>query len=926
MFKSTTKNMKQYLRIYMVLLLALVAGASTSFGQEETFNFVNWGFNGASDWNTEYSARTVKGTIATVKFASANKNSSTITECPVTKGGNITVTLNDTITYNITGVTLTLKQWGNNTQTVTLSTSTDGSTFTRTDIKSSKFTLSTDSLSAKAIRFSFSNTKKQVGVQSIKITYTSTGSPKTKTTTSFGETIDNKTVTVNEGEEGNFTPPTATLSPAEAGTLTYSSSNTDVATVDDKGNITFGTAFGETTITALFAGNDTYAKSSASYTLDHKKYVIPRTTVFSKAAKSFENVPTTSYSTGDYILKSEDGNEYTFKVKNGKRETDKLVLKRSSGEITSPSFQFEYGYTVTVKYYRAGSNELTISSGSKTATGTAVATETSNQSEGTGFIAKLAIPTDNASFTIKSGNVSYISNITIVPFTEAQKQTAEVSFPSTSYTAYGTTFDAPKATVKDSEGNTIEDATVTYAMTGDAIGTINVKTGDLTLNNTSGTATVSATFAGNDKYSEASASYTLEVKELVDTKDIADFITKGTAESSKIYRLTLKDAKVLYKNYSNLFVRDASGAINIYGTGLEDSASVTANAIVNGTIIGKYDEYKGLPELVSADNLTTADNLTITPSEEVAEPVEISTDDIAKYVNNLVTVKNGTVIVNGSGNNKTYSVFNGDDVTALIYDKFKIGYDTPYDNANVDVTGIVVKYNEDYDICPIEKYGIVYNFRETEKNYTMGVGPAKVALTRTLSSEYWNTFCIPFALTAEQVAEVFGEGTQITEYTGTTANGVMEFNAVTAIENTVPYLIKPAKTVVNPVIEGVKILYPDAKAVGTDVQFVGTYSPVELATDGTEIFIGKDGRVFAPAAGKNKINGMRAYIKKASATASVAAISFNGGVVTAVDGVELEGADSLKVYNLNGQCVGNGTKGLKKGLYIVNGKKLKINK
>lgn len=207
MFKSTTKNMKQYLRIYMVLLLALVAGASTSFGQEETFNFVNWGFNGASDWNTEYSARTVKGTIATVKFASANKNSSTITECPVTKGGNITVTLNDTITYNITGVTLTLKQWGNNTQTVTLSTSTDGSTFTRTDIKSSKFTLSTDSLSAKAIRFSFSNTKKQVGVQSIKITYTSTGSPKTKTTTSFGETIDNKTVTVNEGEEGNFTPP-----------------------------------------------------------------------------------------------------------------------------------------------------------------------------------------------------------------------------------------------------------------------------------------------------------------------------------------------------------------------------------------------------------------------------------------------------------------------------------------------------------------------------------------------------------------------------------------------------------------------------------------------------------------------------------------------------------------------------------------------
>ncbi len=527
-----------------------------------------------------------------------------------------------------------------------------------------------------------------------------------------------------------------------------------------------------------------------------------------------------------------------------------------------------------------------------------------------------------------SKNRFFLDEVKVVSAGAVSEKATTVSFPQSSYTiAKGDKFDAPTATVKSAKDESvIESATVEYSWTGDQIGILESNTGKVTLTGQAGKVTVTAKYAGDADHDASEGSYTLTVVDTEGAANIAEFLAKGAADKTKTFCLTLKDAKVLYKNYSNLFVRDASGAINIYGTGLEDSASVTANAIVNGTIIGKYDEYKGLPELVSADNLTTADNLTITPSEEAAKPVEISTDDIAKYVNNLVTVKNGTVIVNGSGNNKTYSVFNGDDVTALIYDKFKIGYDTPYDNANVDVTGIVVKYNEDYDICPIEKYGIVYNFRETEKNYTMGVGPAKVALTRTLSSEYWNTFCIPFALTAEQVAEVFGEGTQITEYTGTTANGVMEFNAVTAIENTVPYLIKPAKTVVNPVIEGVKILYPDAKAVGTDVQFVGTYSPVELATDGTELFIGKDGRVFAPAAGKNKINGMRAYIKKASATATVAAISFNGGVVTAVDGVELEGADSLKVYNLNGQCVGNGTKGLKKGLYIVNGKKLMINK
>jgi hypothetical protein len=33
---------------------------------------------------------------------------------------------------------------------------------------------------------------------------------------------------------------------------------------------------------------------------------------------------------------------------------------------------------------------------------------------------------------------------------------------------------------------------------------------------------------------------------------------------------------------------------------------------------------------------------------------------------------------------------------------------------------------------------------------------------------------------------------------------------------------------------------------------------------------------------------------------------------------------NMSVYNLQGQCVGQGVEGLKKGLYIVNGKKVII--
>ena len=64
----------------------------------------------------------------------------------------------------------------------------------------------------------------------------------------------------------DFTEPTLTTTPANL-TVTYSSSNTNVATVDaSTGEVTL-VAAGSTTITATFAGNDDYSGGTASYTL-----------------------------------------------------------------------------------------------------------------------------------------------------------------------------------------------------------------------------------------------------------------------------------------------------------------------------------------------------------------------------------------------------------------------------------------------------------------------------------------------------------------------------------------------------------------------------------------------------------------------------------------------------------------------------------
>lgn len=90
---------------------------------------------------------------------------------------------------------------------------------------------------------------------------------KRQTTLSFGETYDGKTINVNLGDE--FTAPTATLTPnIEGATIKYSSNNSVVANVDETTGAVTIVGAGTTDITADFAGDDTYAASKASYTIN----------------------------------------------------------------------------------------------------------------------------------------------------------------------------------------------------------------------------------------------------------------------------------------------------------------------------------------------------------------------------------------------------------------------------------------------------------------------------------------------------------------------------------------------------------------------------------------------------------------------------------------------------------------------------------
>ena len=95
-----------------------------------------------------------------------------------------------------------------------------------------------------------------------KTSYKLTIKPAAKTTPTLK--FSTTTATATMGEE--FEVPTLTVTPEGLEGITYTSSNTDAATINAEGKVTL-VGEGETKITAAFAGNENYEAAEASYTL-----------------------------------------------------------------------------------------------------------------------------------------------------------------------------------------------------------------------------------------------------------------------------------------------------------------------------------------------------------------------------------------------------------------------------------------------------------------------------------------------------------------------------------------------------------------------------------------------------------------------------------------------------------------------------------
>ena len=378
--------------------------------------------------------------------------------------------------------------------------------------------------------------------------------------------------------------------------------------------------------------------------------------------------------------------------------------------------------------------------------------------------------------------------------------------------------------------------------------------------------------------------------------------------------------------HTQYFVREGNAAISFYDTDIKISKS----AVVNGTFMGKIGSLTGLLVLTKNNNTNPA-GLQVKTSTKPAEPIEISTDDIANYVCDLVTVKGATVI-----GGTECALSNGNNLKPLYYNKFypkTTSLGAPYANANVDLTSAIVltyvnKQNElVYELAPTDKYSLVYNLSEESVNAIAAKTDVAVSLKRTFYKDGgWNTLCLPFAVNATDF-----EGAEVREVDVIqSSENTIVFKEATTIEAGKPYLIKWAKTpnevcdFVN-TFEGVTLVATATPVKVNDaITFTGFYNKATADKLGASVAaIGAGNKLFKVTSGEMK--GFRAAFVLNPATPAAGIKVVIDGTTTGIEDLVVDGVKANgRVYNLNGQYVGNSLNGLQPGIYIQNGKKVVV--
>lgn len=470
--------------------------------------------------------------------------------------------------------------------------------------------------------------------------------------------------------------------------------------------------------------------------------------------------------------------------------------------------------------------------------------------------------------------------------------------------------------------------------------------------NKSGETTITVSYAGTDTYTQAELSYTLTINKLangitIDKTSVEDDLNGYKGEAKQYVSLTNPNNLPITYTSSNPYVAtvDESGNVKLVSwgkttitvsyTGSEVYESATTsyelNVINSETsydekfIVFAADTDKGSNStILGRGDKLSKENVTIqsTWAGFKKNPYELyagSTTTISTTKGKIVRIEmlgcGHLDIVNSDkgtfDKGKSDAVWTGSEKSVNF--QTNSGTTTP----TVSTFRVYVEY-------PNVK---TFEYNENKDNNIEAWENSDITLNRTLVANKWNTLCVPFAISEEEIKANFGEGTLVEKFEAVNGNTV-NFADATSIEPGVPYLIKPTVAGTTYTFNGKEVSADAPKTEGNaDVTFQGIYSPTDITNNGTVKAAGvtEGGKVLFVNAG-SKTKAFRCFFTisdNTSITPAMLKVSIKG-VETAINSIVMDNSNATDnaVYNLQGQRV-NGNS-LTKGIYIKNGKKFAV--
>ena len=523
-------------------------------------------------------------------------------------------------------------------------------------------------------------------------------------------------------------------------------------------------------------------------------------------------------------------------------------------------------------------------------------------------------------------------------------------------------FDGLSATQYDVKGAEVTPDVITYEATPTGVVDIDGTTGKIKNWLKTGTVTIKATSMYSDEIYEAS--YVLNYKKIATTLTLSKTsVTVNLGEAPELPTCTLKAGdEVLTKPLSYIISPD--GIANIDSS----TGELTLISVGKATVGVSFDG----DETYESSNVATYD-LTVVDPNALEVTFDFSKPGDYGYVSpatgNGTEIGVGKSIVSGnvsltvtkeSSNAKsrfwnsngeiTYRIYDGTINTVSVPQGYVITAISITDNNNGKSKLVTIGENKDNSDwtgsaqsviitgtgkAVLETMTVAYSklssigLDESKDNAETISGNAdktvNVNLTRTLKADVWNTFCVPFDVTVEGSPLEGATIKQIASVTEKDDGAVINFvDAPATLEAGNAYLVRTTTAIVNPTFNGVTVknVTPTNCSGNEKYQLIGIYSPLNIdASRYGKVFGINNQDKLAKVKENTSIKGMRAYFLLAN-SATAAKLNF-GGELTGIDAVDNgEAVMTGKVYNLNGQYVGNSLEGLKKGVYVVNGKKV----